>query len=73
LFLIRVRGIILLKLEIKMFRKLALRFVKTEHLVLALYELNLDRSRDRKKVARKLKAELLLARELLRRGVKFWA
>lgn len=56
-----------------MFRKLALRFVKTEHLVLALYELNLDRTRDRKKVARKLKAELLLARELLRRDVKFWA
>jgi hypothetical protein len=61
------------KLEVRMFRKLALRFVKTEHIALALYELNLDRTRDRKKVAKNLKAELLLARELLRRGVKFWA
>lgn len=52
-----------------MFRKLALRFVKTEHLVLALYELG----HDRRKSKAKLYAELLLARELLRRGVKFWA
>ena len=56
-----------------MFRKLLLRFVKTEHLVLALYELNLDRSRSVKIKDKKLKAELLLARELVRRGVKFWA
>jgi hypothetical protein len=56
-----------------MFRRLALRIVKTEPLVLALYELNLDRTRSVKKKDKKLKAELLLARELLRRGVKFWA
>jgi len=52
-----------------MFRKLALRMVKTEHLVLALYELNHDRKKNKKK----LTAELMLAHELIRRGVKFWA
>jgi hypothetical protein len=56
-----------------MLRKLALRFVKTDQIVLALYELNHDRSRSKKFAEKKLKAELLLARELLRRNVKFWA
>ena len=55
-----------------MFRRLALRMVKTEHLLIALWELKHDHSRNKKYVENKVKAELLLARELIRRNVKFW-
>jgi hypothetical protein len=72
--LIRVGGIIDYEIEErKMFRRLALRLVKTEHLLIALWELKHDHTRGKSYLEKKVKAELLLARELIRRNVKFWA